>query len=157
MSPALQILQAASGVVDGYGCDCSTECCRFGVTGREPWLTRAEFDVVTTAVKAQGRKLPLPDDDDDDGRCPFLGADDRCGIYAARPLGCRTFFCDRTTHPDGRSGLLPSSTNKLLRVFPGQLQALTPSEESKPLGAWLRASRTPGQRASSSSKKKQRR
>ncbi|MDP2342319.1 MAG: YkgJ family cysteine cluster protein [Deltaproteobacteria bacterium] len=150
MSTALQILQAASDVVDGFGCDCSTECCRFGVTGREPWLTRAEFDVVTAAVKAQGRRLPVPDDDDGEARCVFLGSDDRCRIYAARPLGCRTFFCDKTTHPDGRTGLLPSATNKALREFPRQLQALTPNEESKPLGAWLRA-------ASSSSSKKKRR
>ena len=138
----LQILQAASDVVAGYVCECSTECCRFGVTGREPWLTRAEFDVVATAVKAQGRRLPVPDDDDGadgEGRCVFLGPDDRCRVYAARPLGCRTFFCERTTHPDGRTGLLPSSTNKALRVFPRELQALTPAEESKPLRAWLRA------------------
>ena len=152
---ALSILQAASDVVDGFSCECSTECCRFGVTGREPWLTRAEFDVVTAAVKAQGRRLPVPDDDDGkdgEGRCVFLRPDDRCRVYAARPLGCRTFFCDRTTHPDGRKGLLPSSTNKALRAFPRQLAALTPGEESKPLRAWLRASSS-----SSSKQQKQRR
>jgi len=25
------------------------------------------------------------------GRCVFLDADERCGVYAARPLQCRTF------------------------------------------------------------------
>lgn len=134
---ALQILEQASAVVDGFGCDCSTECCRFGKTGREPWLTRAEFDVVTAAVKAQGRRLPA-EPDAKDGRCAFLGDDDKCRIYASRPLGCRTFFCDNAVHPDGRTGKLSTSTNKQLRVFAPQLAALTPGEESKPLGAWLR-------------------
>ncbi len=136
MSRALAILDEASAVVDGIGCDCSTDCCRFGKTGREPWLTQAEFDVVTAAVKAQGRRLPLPRDDED-GRCAFLGDDDKCRIYAARPLGCRTFFCDAAKHPDGRVGKLSSSTNKQLRELPRQLAALTPGVESKPLGAWL--------------------
>jgi hypothetical protein len=138
---ALAILNAASAVVDGYGCDCSTECCRFHVTGREPWLTRAEFDVVVAAVRAQGRRLPDVDDDDDDGdgRCAFLGDDDRCRIYAARPLGCRTFFCDNARHPDGRTGKLSTSTNQALRGFAPQLAALTPAEESRPLRAWLRS------------------
>jgi Fe-S-cluster containining protein len=30
-----------------------------------------------------------------DGRCPFLGADDRCTIYDSRPLSCRQFECTR--------------------------------------------------------------
>ena len=135
---ALAILEEASALVDGVTCDCSTDCSRFGKTGREPWLTAAEFDVVTAAVKAQGRRLPsVPASDD--GRCAFLGDDDRCRIYAARPLGCRTFFCDAAKHPDGRTGKLPSSTNKQLRALPPQLAALTPGVESKPLGAWLQA------------------
>ncbi len=144
---ALQILEEASAVVDGTTCDCSTECCRFGVTGREPWLTRAEFDVVTAAVKAQGRRLPAVPDQPD-GRCAFLGDDDRCRVYAARPLGCRTFFCDNARHPDGRTGKLSTSTNKQLRAFPQRLADLTPGEESKPLGAWLRAAAAtkPGQK-----------
>jgi len=29
------------------------------------------------------------------GRCPFLGDDDRCGIYDDRPLSCRQFECTR--------------------------------------------------------------
>lgn len=30
-----------------------------------------------------------------DGRCPFLGADDRCTIYDTRPTSCRQFECTR--------------------------------------------------------------
>ena len=29
--------------------------------------------------------------------CPLLDATGRCAAYAARPLGCRTFYCDRAT------------------------------------------------------------
>jgi len=29
----------------------------------------------------------------EDGRCPYLGGDNRCTIYESRPEGCRTFDC----------------------------------------------------------------
>ena len=32
-------------------------------------------------------------------RCPLLGRDQRCIVYAQRPLGCRTFFCARAEGP----------------------------------------------------------
>lgn len=147
MNAALRILEEASAIVDGVTCDCSTECCRFGLTGREPWLTRAEFDVVTAHVKAQGRRLPTVPAAKD-GRCAFLGDDDKCQVYAARPLGCRTFFCDNAKHPDGRTGRLPTATNKALRGLPRELLALHPGEESKPLGAWLTAA-TPAKKKQS--------
>jgi hypothetical protein len=141
------LLQLASDVVDGVTCDCSTECCRFGVTGREPWVTRAEWELVVLEVRRQGRRLPVlksdDDDDDDEGRCPFLDDDGngggRCRIYAARPLGCRTFFCERAVQPDGRRGKLPTTTTRTLRPIAGDLAALTPQEEARPLRSWLRA------------------
>lgn len=141
------LLQLASDVVDGVTCDCSTECCRFGVTGREPWVTRAEWELVVLEVRRQGRRLPVlksdDDDDDDEGRCPFLDDDGngggRCRIYAARPLGCRTFFCERAVQLDGRRGKLPTTTTRTLRPIAGDLAALTPQEEARPLRSWLRA------------------
>jgi uncharacterized protein len=33
--------------------------------------------------------------DDAERRCPMLTAEGRCVVYASRPLGCRTFYCDR--------------------------------------------------------------
>jgi Fe-S-cluster containining protein len=30
----------------------------------------------------------------------MLGEDARCTVYASRPLGCRTFFCDRALQGD---------------------------------------------------------
>jgi Fe-S-cluster containining protein len=29
-----------------------------------------------------------------DGACPLLGRDGRCTVYAHRPFGCRTHFCE---------------------------------------------------------------
>jgi hypothetical protein len=139
------LLQLASDVVAGVGCDCSTECCRFGVTGREPWVTRAEWELVVREVARQGRRLPVirGDDDDGEGRCPFLdddgGGGGRCRIYAARPLGCRTFFCDRAVHPDGRRGRLPTTTTRQLRPIAADLASLSPQDEPRPLRSWLRA------------------
>jgi Fe-S-cluster containining protein len=37
----------------------------------------------------------------DERRCAFLTDGGRCAIYAARPLGCRTFFCDRAVVDGG--------------------------------------------------------
>lgn len=135
-SPALTILERASEIVEGSSCDCSTECCRFGLTGREPWLTRAEFELVEAWIKAQGRRLPKPPDATD-GRCALLTAEGRCSVYPARPLGCRTYFCAKARHADGRRGKLGSATTRALRDLPRELADLDPGVESKPLHAWL--------------------
>jgi Fe-S-cluster containining protein len=82
----------------GWGCDASTDCCRFGVTGREPYPTALELAELERAVKARGglprrnkRMLPAAGE----RRCALLGDDGRCLVYASRPFGCRTFFCER--------------------------------------------------------------
>jgi Fe-S-cluster containining protein len=84
----------------GWSCPASTECCRFGITGREPYITSIEELALRRAIAAVGGsralaakrpKLPLAEE----RRCPALGADGRCVVYSSRPLGCRTFFCDR--------------------------------------------------------------
>jgi Fe-S-cluster containining protein len=104
-SPARAELRAIYARVDarleGYSCDASTECCRFGVTGREPYVTPVELAEVEHAIAARGfptpakrspRSLPLAGDE---RPCPLLEDTGRCRIYESRPLGCRTFFCDR--------------------------------------------------------------
>ena len=56
--------------------------------------------------------VPLARDDDDrltfarvlpylDGRCQFLGDDDRCAIYDDRPRACRRFQCVAHYNADG--------------------------------------------------------
>jgi Fe-S-cluster containining protein len=106
-----------------HACPASTECCRFGVTGREPYVTSLEVDYVLRALAMRGGRLPAkrppplergPADASssprarlpvvrDEGVCPLLGPDGRCVVYAARPLGCRTFFCDRASTPNAVS------------------------------------------------------
>jgi len=73
-------------------CMARTECCRFRLTGRTPHLTRGEALVAAKGWMATGRKeLPEPVD----GTCPLLQLETgRCLIYADRPFGCRTHFCE---------------------------------------------------------------
>lgn len=90
------------GLVDGFGCDASTDCCRFGVTGREPYPTAVELALLARAVRARGglpkrRALPTVDE----RRCDLLSDEGRCLVYEARPFGCRTFFCERARGPAG--------------------------------------------------------
>ncbi len=92
---------------EGATCQASTECCRFARTRREPWVTRLEVIALQRARRqappARGRpsplSLPLFPVMSDEGVCPVLGSDGRCTAYAWRPLGCRTFFCDRASVP----------------------------------------------------------
>src|SRR5690606_21011307 len=80
-------------------CTIQTGCCRFRLTGRTPFLTKAEALVAAKAVRASGRtKLPARAD----GACPLLGENGRCQIYEGRPFGCRTHFCDQAGGPYAR-------------------------------------------------------
>lgn len=88
-----------------FSCPASTECCRFGVTGREPYVTSLELSAIERAVARRGgmpsprkRALPLHGATAEDERtCPLLDSAGRCTVYADRPLGCRTFYCSRAT------------------------------------------------------------
>jgi Fe-S-cluster containining protein len=105
----LDELRAIYGGLDralaGFSCDASTDCCHFERTGREPWVTDVEWAVLAKALGRLGgqeavaaknrRSLPLLNE----GRCPLLDASGRCSAYEARPLGCRTFFCERVQGP----------------------------------------------------------
>jgi Fe-S-cluster containining protein len=72
-------------------CQATTGCCRFRLTGRTPHLTLGEAALAAQGVRASGRKvLKLHAE----GACPLLGKDGRCTIYAHRPFGCRTHFCE---------------------------------------------------------------
>ena len=100
----------------GDSCLATTECCRFGITGREPYVTSIEVKLVERAIAQRGgakalgrppaplagqtsadrkdkRRLALVDEEP----CPLLDARGRCSVYASRPFGCRTFFCERAT------------------------------------------------------------
>jgi uncharacterized protein len=85
-------------------CVARTECCQFQLTGLTPQLTKGEALVAAKGFRATGRKeIPEPAD----GACPFLKRETgRCMIYAERPFGCRTHFCDAAGGPYTRKEVL---------------------------------------------------
>lgn len=85
-------------------CMVRTECCQFKLTGRTPMLTKGEALLAARAFKATGRKeLPEPKD----GSCPLLKPETgKCMIYADRPFGCRTHFCDAAGGPYARKDVV---------------------------------------------------
>jgi Fe-S-cluster containining protein len=63
---------------------------RFAAFSTHVRIERAPGDLVTERV------LPYAD-----GRCQFLGPDDRCTIYEDRPASCREFECARYFNAGG--------------------------------------------------------
>ena len=102
------VYRDADALFAGWSCPASTECCRFGMTGREPYVTSIEVAAVKRAIAARGGarswkkaapgsvagRVALPVVREE-RTCPLLDGAGRCAVYEARPLGCRTFFCDR--------------------------------------------------------------
>jgi len=85
-------------------CQARTECCRFQLTGLTPQLTKGEALVAAKGFRATGRK-ELPESPD--GTCPLLKRETgKCLIYADRPFGCRTHFCDAAGGPYARKEVL---------------------------------------------------
>ena len=124
---ALPVLHEADARLDGWSCEDSAECCDFGRTGREPYVTAAEVALIEAEVARQGRKLPTPRAD---GRCPFLTGENRCSIYEARPLGCRTYFCERASG----FGRFP---RREIAPLPRALEDLSGGVKGRPLTRWL--------------------
>jgi len=85
-------------------CIARTECCRFQLTGQTPYLTKGEALVAAKGFRATGRK-ELPESED--GACPLLKRENgKCMIYADRPFGCRTHFCEAAGGPYPRKEVL---------------------------------------------------
>jgi hypothetical protein len=85
-------------------CVVRTECCQFKITGLTPYLTKGEALLAARAFRATGRKN-FPEEDD--GICPLLRrTTGRCLIYADRPFGCRTHFCEAAGGPYARKDVL---------------------------------------------------
>jgi Fe-S-cluster containining protein len=113
----------------GYRCEGATECCRFGITGREPYVTPLELLAIRRAVAARGgalspRKRALPE-----RTCPLLDQQARCTVYAWRPLGCRTYWCHRA---ESTSPVAHAERTAFVR----RLQALD-GEKGRPLSRLL--------------------
>lgn len=78
-------------------CLASGNCCRFEAFGHR--LMVVGLEAAWTLSQAEVPRLSLPQIDAARaaGRCPFLDPREGrlCGIRDARPMPCRTFFCDR--------------------------------------------------------------
>lgn len=115
------LYREVDALYEGWSCPSSTECCRFGVTGRQPYVTSIELAAVRRAIAKRGaplspakRALPITEDEARERICPLLDRGKRCAIYADRPLGCRTFYCDRATQgPAGTRAELQEIVRKL--------------------------------------------
>jgi putative zinc- or iron-chelating protein len=130
----LRVYADADRALAPFSCEASADCCHFARTGREPSVTVGEWLEIVRAVRASGRKLPPPPGDDE-RTCPFLSGA-RCSIYESRPLGCRTYFCDRISGPgrpprDALGALVPDLRRVAERVDPRDPKPRT-------LSSWLR-------------------
>lgn len=133
----LQLYREVDALYEGARCEQSSECCRFGITGREPQVTALELALLRRALAQRGgplsakkRALPLTREGARERICPLLERPGRCAVYEARPLGCRTFFCSRAE--------LPSRIDRrALSGFVRRLQQL--AESSAPGGDKPRA------------------
>ncbi|MBM4379367.1 MAG: YkgJ family cysteine cluster protein [Deltaproteobacteria bacterium] len=114
-----------------FSCPASGDCCQLQRTGRQPWLYAGEWAVLVESL--HGRPLPPPREG---GGCPFLDASGvRCGAYADRPFGCRTFFCERVRGP----GLQPAEVaDALLRRLDAVHRFLDADGAPRPLKDWHR-------------------
>ena len=123
------LYRQADQVWSGYRCPGTAECCQLAKRGREPWLWGVEWDALRRAVL----ELPPPRAD---GGCPFLDvAGRRCTVYAARPLGCRTYFCHRATGPAREPA---EEMDRLQRRLEAIARSVRPDEDGpRPITGWL--------------------
>lgn len=72
----------------GPSCALSGRCCRFAEYDHTLFVSAAEVAVLLADAPPPCRPL------DDGETCPWQDAKGRCTARAARPLGCRVYYCD---------------------------------------------------------------
>jgi Fe-S-cluster containining protein len=119
-----------------YSCPSSADCCHKAMSSRPPWLWPSEWRLLVDALAREKRPLPPPRAD---GACPFLdAAGKRCTVYASRPFGCRTFFCEKVKGPS----VQPSEgTNALLERLEALNVALDAGAKPRSLPEWIESAR----------------
>ncbi|MFL5319168.1 MAG: YkgJ family cysteine cluster protein [Myxococcaceae bacterium] len=128
----LAVFRKADEAYKPYSCPASGECCQLQKTNREPWLYPSEWQVLRDAVDA------LPETRADGG-CPFLDAEGkRCTVYASRPFGCRTFFCERIRGPKRQPA---AEVDALIRRLDSLNREAFEDADPKPLREWIRGER----------------
>jgi Fe-S-cluster containining protein len=92
LSELRAIYRQADAAYAPFSCPASGECCQLAKTRRQPWLWYPEWRLLSGQRPLPPRRA--------DGGCPYLDAAGlRCTVYADRPFGCRTFFCERIRGP----------------------------------------------------------
>ncbi len=78
-------------VITPPACHQCSRCCRFDVYGHDLFVSTAEMALFLRRTDPARVDGPIV------GACPFLRIHPaRCAARAARPLGCRLFYCDRS-------------------------------------------------------------
>jgi Fe-S-cluster containining protein len=79
-------------------CLASGNCCRFEAFGHRLMVTglEAAWSLRNAGWIPQGGEIAAARRE---GTCPFVAEGRLCGIRLARPMACRTFFCDRAASP----------------------------------------------------------
>jgi Fe-S-cluster containining protein len=124
------VYRQADALYASFSCPASSECCQLARTGRQPWLWPSEWWVLEERLRADGREIHSRAD----GACPLLTESGRCSVYADRPFGCRTFFCERA-RGDRREPL--AAVNALQARLERTSRNADPDAEPRPLLAWL--------------------
>jgi hypothetical protein len=75
-------------------CELSGRCCRFVEYGHTLFLSSLEAELLLSDAPEPSRPL------DDGASCPWQDSLGRCSARAARPLGCRVYFCDPSYQPE---------------------------------------------------------
>ena len=137
ISEARAIYRHADAAYAPYSCPASGECCQLAQRQRAPWLWEVEWLLLREELEHQGRELPPARAD---GACPFLDVSGkRCSVYASRPFGCRTYFCERVRGPKHEPA---EAVNALWQRLEGAAQQLNPDEAGpRPITAWHQADR----------------
>jgi Fe-S-cluster containining protein len=95
----LALYKEVDELIRPFSCPASGDCCHFARTGREPYPHFVELEEVMHAARATNalnkKRLVVVEE----RTCKLLGDDGRCRIYASRPFGCRTYFCEKIEGP----------------------------------------------------------
>jgi hypothetical protein len=77
----------------GPVCALSGRCCRFAAYGHTLFVSTAEVQLLLARAPQPQRPL------DRGETCPWQDVRGRCTARAARPLGCRVYYCDPPYQP----------------------------------------------------------
>jgi hypothetical protein len=97
----------------GPVCELSGRCCRFAEYGHTLFVSAPEMALLLDEAPPPTRSL------DQGESCPWQDALGRCTARAARPLGCRVYYCDPDYQPHAEA-LSEAFIDRLKRLVDGE-------------------------------------